>query len=143
MVAVAAHVEIRVIQLQQPVGEEAEIHGDPRHHAATMRAQQRAVVPRFHLRQGFNPRFDDVGDAVQQPRALLARGALPGVEGGGGRFDGLVHLGWSAGGDFGDHGLVDRRDGLEPLGAVDAAACDPVPRIDLVTFDASRHRRPR
>jgi hypothetical protein len=52
-----------MIELQQPVGEEAEIMRDPRHDAPAMRAQQRAVVPRLDLGETI--------DIASTPSAIL------------------------------------------------------------------------
>ena len=75
--AVPADLRRRGGRAVQVVGEEAEVHRDPRHDAAPVRAQQRAVVAGLDPRQVLGPLVDAVGDRVQDVGPLAAAAAPP------------------------------------------------------------------
>ena len=77
VVRVAAGLDVLVPEREQVVGEEPEVRGHPRDHAAPVRAQQRAVVARLDDGQVLEPVGDPVGDRVQDRGALLGWGGRP------------------------------------------------------------------
>ena len=77
LLAVAGDLQAAAVQLGEPVGEEAEVLRDPRHHAAAVGAEQRAVVAGLHLRQVLDPPLDAVGDRVQDGGPVRRRGRAP------------------------------------------------------------------
>ena len=85
--------------------------------------------------------FDQVGHAVQDLRALLRRGATPGLgafprsrHGAFGILDGPAR-------DLGKNLLVDRGDVLERGRGADAFATDPVLGVDLDALDGGGRAR--
>jgi hypothetical protein len=135
VVAVPTRLEVVVVQGEQVVGEEAEVHRDARHHAAAVRPQQRAVVARLDLREVLDAGLHTVGDPVQDGCALRRRGPRPADEGRPGRVDRGVDLRLPTARDVRDHLAVERRDVLEGLRARDPPATDPVTGVDLDARD--------
>ena len=130
------HLERLVAELDELVGEEAEVPRDARHDRVQVRAQQRAVVARLDRARarGRAPRRSsaircrtlarsaaEVRPHVSNaPRAAAtARSASAGA----------------AAGDLGDDLLVDRRDVVEGLRRADPLAADPVLGRDLDALD--------
>jgi hypothetical protein len=140
---VTACLEVLVLQLEQPVGEEAEVVGDTGYHAPTVRAQQRAVVGGLDDREFFDPLLHAVGDGVQDASAFGPRRCGPGGEGGLRGGHGCRGLQRRAAGDLTDRAAVDRRDIGERLGGGDAPAADPVPGVDgnAAGDDVVRHKK--
>jgi hypothetical protein len=97
VVAVAAGLEVVVVQAQQVVGEEPEVHRHPRHDAAAVRAQQRAVSQVSDLGQVLEALLDAVRDRVQHRGPLGWGGAGPRWEGGDRGGDSLIHSDWPPG----------------------------------------------
>ena len=123
-------------RVEQVVGEEPEVHRDPRHHAAPVRAQQRAVVAGLDLGQVLDPLLDAVGDPVQDRGALGRRQSppRPGTRPCAAATAASTSAG-AAAAHLGDHLAVDRRDVVERLGARDPLAADPVPGVDVDARD--------
>ena len=135
-----ADLAVRMRQAAQRVGEEAEVHPDPRHDAAPVRPQQRPVVAGFHHREFLCALVDAVRHAVQDVGALVAGHGRPASEGLLRRGNCLGHLRRSARRHLSHRLLVDGGDvGEGPCGR-DASAADPVPGVDRDTFRDRRIR---
>ena len=125
------------------VGEEAEVHGDARHHAAAVAADERAVVASLDPGQVLDPGLDAIGDPTEDLRALLHRQRRPPREGRLSCCDGGVDLCGPAEADLGQRLLIDRGDGREGRdgtlrsggGQSHAAAADPVASVDSHPLD--------
>jgi hypothetical protein len=134
LLAVAADLQVPAVQPDEPVGEEAEVLRRPRHHAAQVRAEQRAVVQRLDLREIGPAGGDPVGDGAQDPGPRRRRRGGPAREGPPGGLDGRIHLGLAAAGHLGQGLLVkggqvgERGAGRKRAGHAHAA--DPVPGVD-------------
>ena len=68
MVAVTSGLEVRVVELEQVVGEVPKVHGHAWHHSAAVRAQQRTVVAGFDLSQVLDPFLDEIRNPVEDRR---------------------------------------------------------------------------
>ncbi len=143
VVAVATGLEVRMAQPDQPVGEEAEVVRHPGHHAAPVRAQQRAVVGGLDLGELLQPLLDAVRDRVQQRGALLPARAGPGRERPAGRLDGGVGVAGPAARDLGEDRAVDRREVGEHPARPAAFPADPLSGVDFRAGDGDRIRHPR
>jgi hypothetical protein len=140
---VAGDLQPAAVQFAEPVGEEAEVLRDPRHHAAAMRAEQRAVVAGFHLRKVLDPPLDAVGDRMEDGGPVRRRGLRPAGE----RLARRPHrgrdLGLAAPGDLGQRLLVDGGEVGERTGRSHPAPTDPVPGVDRHAGHARfAHRHP-
>ena len=121
--AVAADLQVRVAELLLGVvGEVPEVHRHPRHHAAPVAADQRAVVAGLDPGEVLDPGLDPVGDPAQDRRALGHRQRRPRGEGGPRRRDGAVDLLRRPRRAPGELGLVDRGDVGEGGGRGDPLA---------------------
>jgi hypothetical protein len=138
VVAVAAGLEVVVVQAQQVVGEEPEVHRHPRHDAAAVRAQQRAVVAGLDLGQVLEALLDAVRDRVQHRGPLRRRGARPGGEGLDRGRDAPVDLACRPRATCARSRPSIGRDVLERVRPATRSPADPVAGVDL---DA--RRRPR
>ena len=116
---------------------------DPGHHAAAVRAQQRAVVPGLDPGQVLGPRVDPVGDAAQDRGALGDRQRGPGRERRPRRATAAstssappAEISPSAVSSIGETSV-------KVVGGRDPLAADPVPGVDLDALDLDRaHAHP-
>ena len=100
--AVAADLQVGVAELLLGVvGEVAEVHRDPRHHAATVAADAATRCRGSRPAKVLDPLLDAVRDPAQDLRALRDRQRGPGRERRAGRGDGEVDLGGATRGDLG------------------------------------------
>jgi hypothetical protein len=60
-----ADLQLAGVELTELLGKEPEVVRDPRHHAAPVRAQQRAVVRGLDDREVLDPLLDPGGDGLQ------------------------------------------------------------------------------
>ena len=130
LLPVAGDLQAAAVQLTEPVGEEAEVVRDPRHHAAAVGAQQRSVVAGLHLRQILDPPLDAVGDRVQDGGPVRWRGPRPAIERLARRPHRGRHLGLAAPGDLRQRLPVDGGQVGERARRRHPAPADPVPRVD-------------
>jgi hypothetical protein len=143
---VSADLSVGQVEPLEVVGEEPEVHPHPRHHAASVGAQQGSVVPSLDPGQVLGASVDTVGHPAQHVGALGPRQCRPGREGAPGGQHRGVHLGLAAGGHLRDRLLVDGGDIGEGFGRGDPLTADPVPGVDGDSFDCrpdllgSRHR---
>ena len=137
----SVRVPVALLVGHREVGVAAEVARPAGDHPRPQRAQQHRHVGALDRGQALDVRVDQVGQAVQVARRGRRRRAPPSR---GTRRPPRRRRGRTVGrvgpGHLGQHALIDRRDGLEALGAGDALAADEVVGRDGLTRRPARSR---